>query len=74
LLWCFDAARRALVVAAAVVVVVVSVVGVVVVSVVDVVEVVEPGYPGSPGPVHAHATPPPAASVTADATAATVLR
>jgi hypothetical protein len=71
-LWLADVlARRALVVAAAVVVVVVSVVGVVVVVVVPVVLVVAPG---SPGPVHAHATPPPAASVRVDATAATVLR
>jgi hypothetical protein len=57
------------------VVVVVSVVGVVrVVSPVVVAVVVEPEGPSMPGPVHAYATPPPAASVRLDAATAIALR
>jgi hypothetical protein len=44
------------------------------VPVVPVVVVVVPWYPGSPGPLHAHATPPPPASVRTVVATATTFR
>jgi len=69
-----DVVAAALVVPVAPVVDVVFVVPVVPVVPVVLVVVVVPGYPGSPGPVHAHATPPPPASVRTVVATATAFR